>query len=119
LPRTLALNLGPEPRFANPVWGQRPLSILRILAFGTTVAFSTLAVCFVSADRLAHSGYRPAPPALPVIAAAPAVEPAVTGTIVQGEPAPAPPARAMTGFDTERLNALMRGESLPAPARKR
>jgi len=96
------------------------LSILRILAFGATVALSTVTVCFVSADRLTHSGYRPASAARPpALAQAPVAEPAATGTIVQGEAAPAPPVRQMAGFDTERLNALMRGESLPAPARRR
>jgi len=99
------------------------LSILRILAFGATVALSTVTVCFVSADRLTHSGYRPASARPPTLVQAqtqaPVAEPAATGTIVQGEAAPAPPVRQMAGFDTERLNALMRGESLPAPPRKR
>lgn len=92
------------------------MRILRSLVLAGTVGLSTLVTGFVAADRLAHTTFR-APPATTVAKAA---EPETTGTVVQTAEAPAAkPARAMGGFDTERLNALMRGEMPPAPARKR
>ncbi len=96
------------------------MRILRSLVLAGTVGLSTLVTGFVAADRLAHTRFQ-APPSM-TIAQAPATEPQTTGTVVQTAEAPAgKPVRAMGGFDTERLNALMRGETLPAPpvARKR
>ncbi|GJE55904.1 MULTISPECIES: hypothetical protein [Methylobacterium] len=94
------------------------MRILRSLVLAGTVGLSTLVTGFVAADRLAHTTFR-APPAT-TVAKAPATEPETTGTVVQTAEAPAAkPARAMGGFDTERLNALMRGEMPPAPTRKR
>lgn len=98
------------------------MSLLRATALSTTIALSTATVGLVCADRLAH----PAPgaaeiPAPARRAALPGpVEPAAPGTIVQGPGTPAPgPTRTPSGFDTERLNALMRGETLPAATRRR
>lgn len=94
------------------------MSILRVIVLGGTVALSTAAICLVSADRLDHAAADPSP--APMIARMIAPEPAVTGTIMQQsqalEPSSAP---VLKGFDTERLNALMRGEMPPPPARKR
>lgn len=96
------------------------MSILRVIAFGTITGFGTLSVVLVSADRLTHRAVAAAP--APTIArAAPVLpDPATTGTVTQGPAAPdSAKERMLTGFDTERLNALMRGETFPAPARKR
>jgi hypothetical protein len=74
----------------------------------------------VSADRIAHQAVAAAP--APTIArAAPVLpDPVTTGTVTQGPAAPeSGRERMLTGFDTERLNALMRGETFPAPSRKR
>ncbi|MCE4224840.1 hypothetical protein HCU64_13835 [Methylobacterium sp. C25] len=91
------------------------MGILRPLVLAGITGASTLVIGFVAADRLSHTRFQ-APPAL-TIAQAPVPEPATTGTIVQSAEAPeTKPVRAMSGFDTERLNALMRGEVLPAPA---
>ncbi|CAO4175019.1 hypothetical protein [Methylorubrum populi] len=98
------------------------MSILRVIAFGTVTGLGTLTVTLVSADRLMHPAVAAVP--TPVIARVPAApvlpDPATTGTVTQGPAAPdASKGRMLTGFDTERLNALMRGETFPAPARKR
>jgi hypothetical protein len=91
------------------------MGILRPLVLAGIVGASTLVIGFVAADRLSHTRFQ-APPTL-TIAKAPVAEPETTGTVTQTAEAPeAKPARAMSGFDTERLNALMRGETLPAPA---
>lgn len=103
------------------------MSLLRVLAFGTITGLGSLSVALVSADRLAHAAIPTAAPSLR--AAVPPPEPATTGsvgaaaskagTVTQGPAAPEPPkGRMVSGFDTERLNALMRGETIP-PARKR
>ena len=90
------------------------MSILRSIAFGGTIGLSTVVICFVAADRVAHTSF-PAPPVM-TIAQAPAPEPETTGTVMQSEDmADAKPA-ALAGFDSERLNALMRGEMPPPPA---
>lgn len=85
------------------------MRILRLLAAGATAAASILAIGFVSADRLAHTV--PAP----VTRAAPS-EPSTTGSIpVEPKPVAAlkpGPAKIPNGFDTERLNALMRGDPI-------
>lgn len=82
---------------------------LRLLALGASVAASTLVIGFVSADRLAHLA--PAP-----TARLPLPEPSATGSI-PAEPKPVavpkPVAQKIpNGFDTERLNALMRGDPI-------
>lgn len=82
---------------------------LRLLAVGASVAACTLVIGFVSADRLAHSrqvsAARAAPP-----------EPSATGSVpAETKPAAAPtpaPPKIPSGFDTERLNALMRGDPI-------
>ena len=89
----------------------------RVIFLGGTVALSSLVVCLVCADRLAHQAA--SPPRTARVATAEPV-PAAPGTVTQGpEEAVAAPPRMADGFDTERLNALMRGETLPAPAPKR
>ena len=96
------------------------MSVLRVIAFAATIGLSALTVGFVTADRLAHSP-PPARPKVPSLVLA-ANDPSVTGAIVQGPVRPDPAAaatRLQNGFDTERLNALMRGESLPGPAKGR
>ncbi|GEP11493.1 hypothetical protein [Methylobacterium gnaphalii] len=91
------------------------LGILRSLVLAGIVGASTLVIGFVAADRLSHTRFQ-APPTL-TIAKAPVIDPEITGTVIQTAEAPeAKPARAMSGFDTERLNALMRGEMPPPPA---
>lgn len=86
------------------------LRILRLLACGSIVGLSTLITGFVAVDRLNHL----APP--PVVAVA-APEPSATGSIPVPQPVVpvAPPKVAPkipSGFDTERLNALMRGDPI-------
>lgn len=95
------------------------MSILRVIAFGTVTGLGTLSVVLVSADRLMHQAVAAVP--MPTIArAAPVLpDPATTGTVTQGPAAEPKKERMLSGFDTERLNALMRGEIVPAPARKR
>lgn len=95
------------------------MSILRVITFGTVIAFGTLSVVLVSADRIAHQAIA-AVPAPTMARAAPILpDPVTTGTVTQGPAAESKKERMLTGFDTERLNALMRGEIAPAPARKR
>ncbi|MEH3120268.1 MAG: hypothetical protein PGN25_22475 [Methylorubrum populi] len=96
------------------------MSILRIIAFGTVTGLGTLSVVLVSADRIAHPALAAIPAPAVVRAKAPArPDPATTGTVTQGPAASEAKGGMLTGFDTERLNALMRGETFPAPARKR
>ena len=96
------------------------LNLLRILTLGGITGLSTVAICLVAADRVTHSSF-PAPPAMTIAQGAvkgAAPEPETTGTVTQGAEAPEPKAaRMLDGFDTERLNALMRGETPPAPAK--
>ena len=100
--------------------GKRSVSLLRVIGLCGVIGASTWTIGFVAADRLAQMPRAPEPVAF-VAKAAPAKavpEPETTGTVTQG-PAPADiKPRAMSGFDTERLNALMRGETLPL-AKKR
>lgn len=96
------------------------LSILRVIVFGTVTALGTLSVVLVSADRLTHPAVAAVPAPALVRAAPQRPDPVTTGTVTQGPDAgDTAKSRMLTGFDTERLNALMRGETLPAPARKR
>ncbi|MFF8801100.1 MULTISPECIES: hypothetical protein [unclassified Methylobacterium] len=96
------------------------MSILRVIVFGTVTALGTLSVVLVSADRLTHPAVAAVPAPAPVRAAPQRPDPVTTGTVTQGPDAgDTAKSRMLTGFDTERLNALMRGETLPAPARKR
>ena len=97
------------------------MSILRVIAFGTVTGLGSLTVALVSADRLMHPAVADAPaPTIARVKAPVLPDPATTGTVTQGpDKAEASKTRMLTGFDTERLNALMRGESFPAPARKR
>ena len=82
---------------------------LRFLAGGAVVALSTAIVVFVSADRLAHSGRAP-------VARIAVSEPSATGSIpsLVAAALPAKPVAPAipNGFDTERLNALMRGDPI-------
>ncbi|GJD56078.1 hypothetical protein [Methylobacterium dankookense] len=77
---------------------------------------SILTIGFVAADRLSHL----APP--PVVAKV-MPEPSATGSIAVPKPvAPvaavkAPP-KIPNGFDTERLNALMRGDPILPPSKR-
>ena len=82
---------------------------LRLLAVGASVAASTLVVGFVSADRLVHLAPAPAArPTQPELSATGSI-PAEPGPVA----APKPVAqRIPNGFDTERLNALMRGDPI-------
>jgi len=93
------------------------VSILRVIAFGTVTGLGTLSVVLVSADRLMHQAVA-AVPAPTIARIAPVLpDPATTGTVTQGPATESKKERMLTGFDTERLNALMRGET--PPARKR
>ncbi len=96
---------------------------LRLLAAGSVLGLSVATIGLVCTDRLDH----PAPDPVPVMARFPALDPATTGAVAPAvpavpaaKPAPAkPPAPLMTnGFDTERLNALMRGDPISGPARR-
>lgn len=95
------------------------MSILRVITFGTITGLGTLSVVLVSADRLMHQAVAAVP--APTIARAASIlpDPVTTGTVTQGPAAETKKERMLTGFDTERLNALMRGETPAAPARKR
>ncbi|MBD8908786.1 hypothetical protein [Methylorubrum zatmanii] len=97
------------------------MSILRVIAFGTVTGLGTLTVALVSADRLMHPAVAAASaPTIARVKAPVLPDPVTTGTVTQGPAAPdSSKGRMLTGFDTERLNALMRGETFPAPARKR
>lgn len=108
------------------------MRILRPLILGGIIVLSTAVIGFVSVDRVSHSSF-PAPPRMTIARGAvpPAAEPETTGTLTQGtiiqgtiiqgtiiqgmEPREPRQARTLDGFDTERLNALMRGEVLPVP----
>nr|WP_313900765.1 hypothetical protein [Methylobacterium sp. J-077] len=85
------------------------MRILRPLLGGVLVLVSTAIVALVSADRLAHLA-----PSATVRAAQ--AEPSATGSLpAPVKAAPALKAAAPTipnGFDTERLNALMRGDPI-------
>ncbi len=95
------------------------MSILRTLVFGTITGLGTLSVVLVSADRLTHPAFA-AVPAPALVRAAPVLpEPTTTGTVTQGPAREAAKGGMLTGFDTERLNALMRGETVPAPAARK
>ncbi|MDP4025078.1 hypothetical protein Q8W71_20830 [Methylobacterium sp. NEAU 140] len=86
------------------------MRILRPLLGGLAVLLSTTVVVLVSADRLALT-----PPPVAVARAA-VPEPSATGSIpapVKAAPAPKPAAPSIpSGFDTERLHALMRGDPI-------
>ena len=85
------------------------MRILRLLAAGISAGASVLVIGFVSADRLAHTA--PSPVARVAVS-----EPSATGSIpVPQKPVPPlkpAPAKIPNGFDTERLNALMRGDPI-------
>ncbi|MGH1589553.1 hypothetical protein ACRBEV_15810 [Methylobacterium phyllosphaerae] len=85
------------------------MRILRSLLGAVLVLVSTATVALVSADRLAHLA--PAP----MVRAAQA-EPSATGSLpapVKAAPAAKPAVPSIpNGFDTERLNALMRGDPI-------
>lgn len=92
------------------------MRILRYLTGASVVGLSTLTIGFVAADRLSHL-------ALPPVVAKPVPEPSATGSIAVPKPAvpvaavKAPP-KIPNGFDTERLNALMRGDPILPPSRR-
>jgi hypothetical protein len=92
------------------------LPTLRLLAAGSVLGFSVATIGLVCTDRLDH----PAPDPVPVMARFPALDPATTGAVAFAPAVPAAkPAPLMTnGFDTERLNALMRGDPILRPARR-
>lgn len=111
----LALTLG-APRFLREV---AALRILRSLAVSGVFGVNLLAIGFVCADRLAHP---PAAP-IPVMARANQLAPSTTGSIAGTPPVAALPKvaslpKATDGFDTERLNALLRGDPLSGPTRR-
>ncbi|MCJ2039616.1 hypothetical protein FV232_04315 [Methylobacterium sp. WL30] len=85
------------------------MRILRLLAAGVSAGASILVIGFVCADRLAHTV--PSPVARIVLP-----EPSATGSIPAPEKPVAAvkpaPAKIPNGFDTERLNALMRGDPI-------
>ena len=89
---------------------------MRLIAVGSVFAFSLLTIGFTCVDRLEH----PPAPTLPVMVQAPPRDPAATGAIVlvqaSDKPVPVKP-RATDGFDTERLNALLRGDPITPPRR--
>ncbi len=94
-----------------------PLSIPRNITLGAVTVLSTVAVCFVVVDRVTHMAF-PAPHTAHIAKAPPVIEPDTTGTVTQGADIPeGKTARGLDGFDTERLNALMRGELPPAPVK--
>lgn len=92
------------------------MRILRSLAIGSVFGVSLLAIGFVCVDRIGH----PAPAPIPVMAQVVPLDPTATGTLppvmVPAVPAKAAKVakpekpKATDGFDTERLNALMRGD---------
>ncbi|WP_336489958.1 hypothetical protein [Methylobacterium nigriterrae] len=96
------------------------MRILRLLAVGAVVVACTGIVGFTCADRLTHLQAAPAAR----IVRAPAPEPSATGSILPeakvaekaAAPKPAAP-KIPNGFDTERLNALMRGDPI-APTKR-
>lgn len=96
------------------------MRILRSLFVAGLFGVSLTIIGFTCVDRLDHPAATPMPTlARPVMA-----EPLATGSITAGGPATVPPApeapapvkaakaarKAVEGFDTERLNALMRGD---------
>jgi len=103
--------------------------ILRSLTVAGLFGISLTIIGFTCVDRLGH----PARVAAPVPApAAPALaDPAATGSLAPASPivaalaeAPAPAKakaarKAVEGFDTERLNALMRGDPAVTLSRTR
>ncbi|MDR7038992.1 MULTISPECIES: hypothetical protein [Methylobacterium] len=96
------------------------MRILRLLSVGTAFAACTGIIGFACADRLAHPLAAPAP----ILVRAVPPEPSATGSILPAPtPAPLPKAapkpapRIPNGFDTERLNALMRGDPI-APQKR-
>lgn len=103
-------------RNQKPFPGTTVLRILRLLVVGGTLGLSVGAIAFTCADRLAH----PAPDPVPLMARFPPFEPTTTGSIAKLAIAPPPPVvKATDGFDTERLNALLRGDPIAGPTRKR
>ncbi|WP_375410416.1 hypothetical protein [uncultured Methylobacterium sp.] len=94
------------------------MRILRSLAVCGVFGVNILAIGFVCADRMAH----PPAAAIPVMARANQLAPSTTGSIAgtprMATPIVAPPPKATDGFDTERLNALLRGDPLSGPARR-
>ena len=92
---------------------------LPALAAGAVFGVSLLAIGFVCVDRLAH---QPAAP-VPVMARANQLAPSTTGSIAGTPLSTALPKlaavpKATDGFDTERLNALLRGDPISGPARR-
>nr|WP_204262628.1 hypothetical protein [Methylobacterium sp. BTF04] len=103
---------------------------MRSLAIGSVFGSSLLAIGFVCVDRLTH----PVPAPIPAMARAAPYDPTATGTlaplvdparaaVASAKPAPLKPEaakpKATDGFDTERLNALMRGDPTVTLARAR
>lgn len=91
------------------------MRILRPLAFGSVLSLSILAIGFTCADRLAH----PVPEPIPIMARLPPRAIIQTAAVVTAPPPKAPIPKAIDGFDTERLNALMRGDPAVTLARTR
>lgn len=121
----LAVRCLAEPPRRLRTFRKRSLSVLRVIAFATTIGLSAVAVAFVSADRLAQSAAVPvlirqvAAPAPIRQTSVPVAEPTVTGTVTQDLEKPKSlPVRTPNGFDSERLNALLRDATLSSPRRR-
>ncbi|KQO68982.1 hypothetical protein ASF27_03890 [Methylobacterium sp. Leaf102] len=114
------------------------MRILRFLAVGGLFGVSLTIIGFTCVDRLAHPVVVPAPP-VPTLARPVMADPLATGSLgtggasplggsgtgpLSGAPAPTKTAKAarpkaVEGFDTERLNALMRGDPAVTLSRTR
>ncbi|KQP48992.1 MULTISPECIES: hypothetical protein [unclassified Methylobacterium] len=94
------------------------MRILRSLAVCSVFGINLVAIGFVCADRLAHPPVAP----IPVMARSTQLGPSTTGAIPGSAPVAsmkvAPLPKATDGFDTERLNALLRGDPISGPARR-
>lgn len=98
------------------------MRILRSLTVAGLFGISLTIVGFTCVDRLGHPVVVAAPP-VPALARPVLVDPIATGALPEA-PAPMKTAKAarpkaVEGFDTERLNALMRGDPAVTLSRTR
>jgi len=96
--------------------------ILRSLTVAGLFGISLTIIGFTCVDRLGHPVVAPPPP-VPTMARPVVAEPIATGALAEA-PAPMKSAKAarpkaVEGFDTERLNALMRGDPAVTLSRTR